>query len=182
MEDEEYEYVESVHDFMTPYLRQARFQEAAFFHKVAPRWPNDGQFADNLHLLDLWDRTTPHEDVADLDCGIAEVGFIPEVNNVAVLEVCSETGQERIVGLGIFDTPRVWTPKARYYLFKHVDPSTLAPAESLTPGLRFLGEREFMPYPGTMIDGQMVHWEVSPYDFRPMPLPEEFRIGDTVKS
>jgi hypothetical protein len=179
LENEEFETVESVNDFMTPYLRQARFREAAFIHKVTPLWPDDSQFADDLHLRNIYDRTTPDEWVAELDCGDKEVGFLPALNNVTAVEVRSEVGQNFINNLEVYDTPCVWTPTARYYLFALVDPSALAPAVSMVPGLRFLGEREFMPYPGTMIEGKLVHWEISPDFYEPMELPAELRSDST---
>ncbi len=173
MENEEFATVEPVHDFMTPLLRQARFREAAFIHKVTPLRPDDGLFADDLHLRNIYDRSSPHEWVAELDSGNKEVGFIPALNSVTALEISSEVGQNFIEDLEVYDTPCVWTPTARYYLFDLVDPSALAPAVSMVPGLRFLGEREFMPYPGTIIDGQLVHWEISPDFYEPMDLPEK---------
>lgn len=179
MENEDFENVEPVHDFMTPFLRQARFREAAFIHKVTPLRPDDGLFADDLHLRNIYDRSSPHEWVAELDSENKEVGFIPALNSVTALEISSEVGQNFIEALDVYDTPCVWTPTARYYLFNLVDPSTLAPVESMVPGLRFLSQREFMPYPGTMIEGQLVHWDISPDFYEPMELPAELRKDRT---
>ncbi|MCW1401059.1 hypothetical protein OKA06_01470 [Novosphingobium sp. MW5] len=102
------------------------------------------------------------------------------MNDVTVLEVYTATGLEQIFGLDAKDTSRVWTPQARYYLFKFVEPSERS--EHLGPGLRFLGDDEWMPYPGTMIEGQLAHWEISPDDYSPMPLPEELRNRDALKA
>lgn len=165
---------EHTHNYKTPYLRRHRFFEAIAYHKVVPLWP--GGCDDHATLVrDLFDRSTDDEAIAYFDFREPEVGFPAALNDVTVLEVYSATGLETISELEVDDTPRVWTPHARYYLFKFVDPSMRVPSDYMCPGLRWLPDDEWMPYPGTMIEGRLVHWEISPNDFDPMPLPEELR-------
>lgn len=162
------------HNYKTPALRRYRFSEAVFFHKVVPLWPRGCNDYDTL-VPHLFDRKTDAESIDYLNFRDAEVGFPAALNDVTVVEVFSATGLERIADLDVDGTPRVWTPHSRYVLFKYVEPHKCLPSDHLAPGLRFLGEHEFMPYPGTMIEGQLVHWEVSPDHFSPMELPAEFR-------
>lgn len=178
---EMFENLEVSHDYKTPYLRRHRFHEAVAYHKVVPLWPR-GCHDPDIITRELFDRTTDCDAIAYFDFREPEVGFPPKLNGVTVIEVYTATGLEQILDLEVDDTPRVWTPQARYYLFKFVEPSERVPPEFLGPGLRWLRDDEWMPYPGTMIDGQLVHWEVSPNDFDPMPLPGELRNRDALKA
>lgn len=130
----------------------------------------------------VFDSSTDYEGIEYLDFREPEIGFLAALNDVTVLEVYSATGLEMINGLEANDTPRVWTPQARYYLFKFVEPSDRLPSKYLGPGLRWLCEDEWMPFPGTMIGGQLVHWEVDCVFDHPMPLPDELRNNELVKS
>lgn len=178
---EMFENMEVSHDYKTPYLRRHRFHEAVTYHKVVPLWPG-GCHDLQMLLRGVFDRTTDYESIEYLDFREPEVGFLAKLNNVTVLEVYSATGLERVLDLEVEDTPRVWTPQARYYLFKFVDPAERLPSELLGPGLRWLRDDEWMPYPGTMIGSQLVHWEISPNDFAPMPLPDDWRNDKKVKA
>ncbi|TCJ39583.1 hypothetical protein [Parafrankia sp. BMG5.11] len=135
-----------------------------------------GCIGHNPNLEDICDGLSDNETIADLDESDALVGFpVGLINRVTVLEVSSAPGQELVENLDLHDTPRFWTPAARFYLFEYVVPSAVLPGNRLVPGLRLLTDGDCTTYPGNLVDGQLVHWEMDPWAVGLQPLPQELR-------
>lgn len=161
--------------FLAPYLHRNRFFEAVRHsrHRVAPIWPLEPE--ENSELLKRsFDRDVEAEELALLDDSDAEVAFpAGAINSTTVVEVASPPAQAWLDQLSVSDTPRFWTPEARYYLFTYVETSALPAQGCQPPGLRFLNDGDWITYPGNLMDGYLIHWEVDPWYEDPKPLPQE---------
>lgn len=167
------------HDFLIPYSHRHRFFVAVQHngHKVASIWPWGPRDPDQW-LREMYDQDCDADSLSDVDNSDAEVGFpVGSINGVTVLEVWNAAGQDWVDKLDPYvqDTPRIWSPNARHYLFKYVEPSALALADQLPSGLRLLNDGDWISYPGNLIDGQLVHWEIDMCFDNPLPLPPELR-------
>lgn len=123
----------------------------------------------------IFDRTFDDESIEYLDDSEAEVGFpTGAMNKITVVEVSSEEAQHWMEELELEPGARIWTPESRFYLFDYVEPSVLRSVKSPVPGLRFLNDGDWIPYPGNLMDGHLVHWEHDPWAVGTYPLPKEF--------
>lgn len=162
--------------FLTPYLRSFRFFEAVgnSGHKVFAIWPGT-ELAKIPASLDRVDQATPMEQIFDLDDSPADVGFpTGAINSATVVEVSSAAGQAWMDALQIAGGARIWTPNARYYLFDYIEQFAVPWKNCAIPGLRVLNDGEWIPYPGSFIDGLLVHWEYDPWAVGTYPLPNQF--------
>lgn len=163
-------------NFLTPFLRRHRFAEAVWYrYKIWPMWPGSEPLLPRVEQ-DILSMSACAESIAYLDEHDADVGFpAGAINGVTVLEVRTEEAQDWLDALNVFETPRIWSPRARYYLFQYMASSELVPSERLVSGLSFLNDGDWIRFPGSMMDGQLVHWEVDPHYASPMPLPIALR-------
>ena len=167
--------------FPTPYLRRHRFHEAVANsgHKVfavPPGISNEDVPGLPRKLIEYG---TPSQDhVCDLDLSTFEVGFpTGSVNGTTVLGVFDEAAQDWLDDLELEITPTVWAPDARYYLFDYAKPDLLALAECPVLGARLFNDGAWIPYPGSWVKGQLVHWEFEPSWFEKVKLSSEFWGG-----
>lgn len=164
--------------FPTPYLRRHRFHEAVANsgHKVFAIPP--GTSTEKIPALArmLIEEGTRYQDyIWDSDEGAFEIGLpTGAVNATTVLGVFDEATQEWIDDLELETTPTIWAPDARYYLFDHVKPDLLALAKCPVPGARLYNDGDWIPYPGSWVKGQLVHWEFEPSWLETIKLPAEF--------
>lgn len=164
--------------FPTPYLRRHRFHEAIAnsHHKVFAIPP--GTAPEDIPALArmLIEKGTASKDhLWDFDEGQFEIGFpIGSVNDTTVLSVFDARAQDWVDELELEQMPTIWSPDARYYLFNYVKPDWLALASCPVSGLRLLNDGQWIPYPGSWQDGQLVHWEFEPAWFEKLDLPQEF--------
>lgn len=152
-------------DFLAPYLRRHRFSEAVYTsrHSVFPVHPGAKRGVTGHHINSLVDLKVPREQIAGLDAGQAEVGFpVGVINDTTVIEVRSAAAQAWMDELENMETPQIWTPEARYFLYRRVADYNLPPADDLMEGLRLVNDGEWIPYPGNIMAGQLVHWEFEP--------------------
>lgn len=163
-----------IQSFLTPHLRRHRFSKAiGNIHKVFPLWPGGSRDYARL-LLDIWDYDTDAELISYMDESVADVGFpTGAINKTTVVEVSSETGQDLIDELELEPGATTWTPKARYYFFNYIEPSVLGSANRPIKGLRISNDGEWIPYPGSHMDGHLVHWEHEPWFVGTHPMPQE---------
>ncbi len=166
-----------IEEYLISHLRRNRFFEAVFNSggdKVFPVPPGD-QPSDLASLLEtIVDHKIPEEVIWDLDDSLADVGFpTGAINEITVIEVSRPTGQEFMDELEL-QTAQIWTPRARYYLFDHIEPSKLHMARCVSAELRVVNDGEWIPYPGSDMNGHLVHWEQDRWAVGTCPLPSEF--------
>lgn len=165
-----------VDEFLVPHLRRHRFWEAVgnSNHKVFPLWPGGCHHIPPLHQ-GIFDRDVDDESIQYLDDSDAEVAFpTGAINQTTVIEVSSGIGQDLMDGLELEQGARIWTPKARYYLFGYIETSALPETECMIRGLRVLNDGDWIPYPGNLMDGHLVPWEHDPWAVGTHPFPREF--------
>lgn len=165
-----------VHQFMIPYLRRHRFWEAAFNtrYKVFPLWPGHDRGIPDRPALFV-DYQTKDDEVSYLDESDADIGFpTGAINQVTGVEVTSPGGQEWMDYLELEPGAQIWTPQARFYLFDYIEPSALPAANRPFPGLRIVNDGEWIPHPGSLMDGHLVHWEHDPWAVGTHPLPAKY--------
>ena len=159
--------------FLTPYQHRHRFFEAVECncHNVISipcgssigNMPRLTQTIVELH--EIW----------DLDKSANEVGFLTgAINQTTVVAVTSSVGQNLMDELELEPSARIWTPTARYYLFDYIEPTASCLSKCKVPGLRIVNDGEWIPYPGNLMDGYLVHWEHDPWTVGTHPLPDEF--------
>ena len=164
--------------FPTPYLRRHRFHEAVANsgHKVfAIPLGIAAEEIPALARMLIEKGTTSEDHLWDFDEGQFEIGLpVGSVNDTTVLGVFDEPAQDWVDELELETMPTIWTPDARYYLFNYVKPDRLAAANCPVPGARLLGDGDWVPYPGSWVNGQLVHWEFEPCWFEKLDLPVQF--------
>ena len=161
--------------FLTPYQHRHRFWEAIWnsHHKVFPLWPGGNHEIPELHR-GIFDQSVDDESILYLDESDADVAFpIGAINQTTVVEVSSALGQDLIDEFDLELGARIWTPTARYYLFNYIEPSALGSAKHAVAGLRIVSDGEWIPYPGNIMDGHLVHWEHDPWAVGTHPMPED---------
>jgi hypothetical protein len=166
-----------LHQFLVPYLRRRRFWEAIRVnnHKVFPLWPGSCHELPALNR-GIFDQDVDDESISYLEEREAEIAFpTGAINQTTVVEVTSALSQELMDEVVQEQGAQIWTPQARYYLFDYVEPSALPASARISRGLRILNDGEWIPYPGNLMDGHLVHWEHDPWAVGTHPLPGELR-------
>lgn len=172
--------------FPTPYLRRHRFHEAIAnsHHKVfaIPSATSPEEIPALARML-IEEGTCSQDHIWNFDEGPFEIGLpTGAVNATTVLGVFDIEAQDWVDHLELETTPTIWAPDARYYLFDHVKPDMLALAKCPVLGTRLFSDGDWIPYPGSWVNGQLVHWEFEPSWFEKVKLPAEFwggaRVGD----
>lgn len=161
---------------LIPYLRRNRFWEATRIntHVVFPLSPGD-DLGIPSQPDQFVDQQTQDANIAFLDESDADVGFLTgAINEVTVVEVANPDGQEWMDYLELEPGAQIWTPTARFYLFDYLEPTALPETRRPFTGLRIVNDGEWIPYPGSLIDGDLVHWENDPWAFGTHPLPADY--------
>lgn len=164
-----------VHQFLIPYVRRRRFWEAIRVnnHKVFPLWAG-GCHKVPLPHQGIFDQSVDDKSISYLEEREAEVAFpTGAINHATAIEVTSAIGQELMDVYVQEQAAQIWTPNARYYVFDYIQPSDLPLQEHLFSGLRIFNDGDWMPYPGNLIDGHIVHWEHDPFEADGHPLPRD---------
>lgn len=165
-----------VHHFLVPHQRRNRVWNAIRNngHKVVPIWP--GPAHESLPLQrDIFDQSVDDESIEYLEEREAELAFpTGEINQATAVEVTTALAQDLMDELASNQGAPIWTPHARYYLFDYVEPSKFQTGERMFRGLSILNDGQWLPYPGNLIDGHLVHWEHEPFEAGAHPLPREF--------
>ena len=141
--------------FPTPYLRRHRFHEAV---------------ANSGHKVFAIPPGTSTKEIPALGRMLIDKQSYDEGR----IWQFDEAAQDWLDDLELETTPTIWTPDARYYLFDYVKPDRLAAAKCPVPGARLFNDCDWIPYPGSWLNGQLVHWEFEPCWFEKLDLPVQF--------
>lgn len=166
-----------IDQFLLPHERRYRFWEAIRNnnHKVFPLWPGRREDISSANW-GMFDQDSDEESIDYLDESDAEVAFpLGAINQTTAVAVTSSFGQDRMDELLPTSGARIWTPVARYYLFDQLDPKSPPTARRPINGLRLLGDGEWIHYPGSLLNGHLVHWEFHPWEVGTRPMPTELR-------
>lgn len=164
--------------FPTPYLRRHRFHEAVAnsHHKVfaiPPGTPSE-EIPDLAKML-LDEQIHDQECISQFDKSAFEIGFpTGAVNGTTVLGIFDQAAQDWLDELELEEMPTIWAPDGRYYLFEYVKPDRFALANCPVPGARLFNDSDWIPYPGSSVNGRLVHWEFDPWAFDTIELPDQF--------
>lgn len=164
-----------VHQFLVPHQRRNRVWNAIRNngHKVVPIWPGASDESLPLKRV-IFDQNVDDESIEYLQEREAELAFpTGAINQTTAVEVTTALAQDLMDELASDQGAQIWTPHARYYLFDYIDPSVMQAGERISTGLRILNDGQWLPYPGNLIDGHLVHWEHEPFEVGSHPFPRE---------